>query len=206
MPINVIKGGDASSVSPYELSSTALSNPEGLLKDPMAVERDAYQKGFESGEKAGLQTAQRKMVLQEERLENIIRDIADAKECVIKNAAGEVVSIAFAVAGRILRREVVLSEDAFLPVLKDAMREVFDSERVVIKLNQQDLEFIKKRPGLAGELKEGRKTVAFEADEGIEHGGCIVVTEHKEVEATLQAQLEELYKSVAEQGYDDGRP
>lgn len=204
MPISVIKGCKATAVSPYALSSLALSSPEEPSKDPMAVEREAYQKGFESGEKAGMQTAQRKMALQEERLERIIRDVADAKRCVLEKAADDIVSVAFAVAGRILRQEVALREDAFLPVLKDALREVFDSERVIIKLNQEDLEFIRKRPGLAAGLKEGKKTVVFEAEEDIEQGGCKVVTEHKEVDGTLQAQLEELYKSVAEQRNDDG--
>lgn len=206
MPISVIKGAAAPVVSPYALSSIALSSPQGPPKDPMAVEREAYQKGFESGEKAGMQTAQRKMALQEERLEKIIRDVADAKQCAIEKAADEIVSIAFAVAGRILRREVALREDAFLPVLKGALSEAFDSERVIIKLSRQDLEFVRKRPGLAAEIKDGRKTVMFEADEEIEQGGCRVVTEHKEVDGALQAQLEEVYKSVAEQGHDDDKP
>lgn len=197
MPTNIIKAdGAKEDVRAYLMSEIPRKRLAGAQNcmDPMAVEKEAYQRGFESGERAGMQLAAKKMAVQAEKLGRLTESISGAREEMLDGHAEEIIALAFAVAKRILRSETALKEGPAVPVLKEAIADAFGSERVAVRLSVQDMRFVRENPAVAKELRRGQKGVVFEEDPGLSPGGCKVVTEHKEIDGSLEAQWEELYR------------
>jgi flagellar assembly protein FliH len=79
---------------------------------------------------------------------------------------------------------------------------VENAGRITIKLNPVDLELLAEfKPQLLSGLSEAGRA-AFEADEGIARGGCLITTDGGEVDARIERQfqvVEEAFRAELDQ-------
>ena len=102
--------------------------------------------------------------------------------------------LVIAVARKVVRREVAMDRDVILGILREAVKNVLDRDRIKIRLNPQDHERVSKlTPALIAGF-EGIRSIVLEADEGISAGGAVIETAFGEIDATLEQQLEEILK------------
>jgi flagellar assembly protein FliH len=102
------------------------------------------------------------------------------------------------VARKVIRQEVATDRDVILSVLREAVKNVLDRDRIKIRLNPVDHERMSKlTPALIAGF-EGIRSISLEADEAIGLGGAVIETAFGEIDATIEQQLEEILKAFKE--------
>jgi flagellar biosynthesis/type III secretory pathway protein FliH len=104
--------------------------------------------------------------------------------------------LSFSISERILRRETVLRPDSLLPVLKDAISAAYEAERVVVRVSPADFAFLNGNEDFKREIERSGKKASFEADGSVRPGGCVVFSESKEIDATVETQLDQIYIAI----------
>jgi len=106
-----------------------------------------------------------------------------------------VVELALAIAQKVICREISTDRETVVHVAKKALATVDDPGRIKIKLNPSDLQFINETKYQLSNLTANVNHVAFEAEESIQSGGCIIETELGEIDARIEKQLQAIEES-----------
>ncbi len=162
------------------------------------VEREAYKDGFISGEKAGMELGQKRIDKLIERMESVIGEISEFKENYYTDKEKELVELVIAVARKIIHTEISLNRDVVANVVKAAINALTASEHIVIKLNPEDLKFLKEKKGEVFNNIRGVKHCGIEEDSQICCGGCIIESDNGEVDARIDEGLKALDSAMRE--------
>jgi len=103
------------------------------------------------------------------------------------------------VSEQIIKSEVSLHRDVSLNIVSDAISRVSDREQVIIKVNREDLENIKKYKDRIGSIVDGIKSLSIVEDSVVEPGGCVIETNLGYVDARIStkiAAIEEAFRKV----------
>lgn len=170
---------------------------EDRIDKTKALEEQAFLEGFTEGEKAGI-------ALEKKRTDSVLNNFNQAlvelekiKKEVYAKAEQETVKLALAVARKVVCHEVNTNKEVILSIVKEALKKVVDAEKIRIRINRSDLEFLKKKETHFSTFDE-RRTITFEEDESIHTGGCVIETNFGEIDARVEKQLqvvEEVFKS-----------
>lgn len=165
---------------------------ENVGTDLEELERQAYEKGFTAGEKAGLELGKQKAEVLFNSLSSILNELSAFKETLFKACEKEMLELSLAVAKKVIHRETEISRDVVLESVKAALNVAVASGEILIKVNPKDLETVFNHKSDLARFGEGVKGVTIEGDESIGKGGCIIETNYGEVDATTTGLLEEI--------------
>ena len=130
--------------SKEEMATYAKGEAEGIVRKAMeeaeAIKEQAREAGLEDARRMAEEGASDKV---KEALEVINQAVIERKK-IIKDAESEVLRLALKVAEQIIRSEVSLHRDVSLNIVSDAISRVSDREQVIIKVNREDVENVKK--------------------------------------------------------------
>ncbi len=152
----------------------------------------SYQQGFAEGKRKGLMLGRREVAPLISKLKLITRSLLQAKEEVTNQAQREMVELALAIAKRVVRANVQMNKEIVTHMVKEALRRAADRERIVIRINPQDVEEIKAQRDEYTTSIEGIGSLEIVADRRVSPGGCVVETNTGNIVADLDAQLEEI--------------
>jgi flagellar assembly protein FliH len=163
---------------------------------------DGERKGYELGEQAGLESAMQKMESLLTGGHKLLGELTGLHRQTCRDVEADLVQLALAVARKIVGREVSLGPEAVTRIIRQALGRVEHAGRITIKLNPADLELLADiKPKLLSSLPAADRA-AFEADEGIARGGCLVETDGGEVDARIERQfqvVEEAFRAELDQ-------
>ncbi len=143
---------------------------------------EAFAIGMEEGRRAGLE-AVRPMV---ERLEAIVRRLARPLEALDQRIEDELTHLVMAVAGQLIRRELRTDPGQIVAAVREAVGVLADTESTVsLHLHPEDARLL--RETLTGD--EGQGLWRIVEDPALTRGGCRVVNEVSQVDATLERRL-----------------
>lgn len=157
----------------------------------------AREEGLAQGKGQGQKEAEQKV---KEALETLNEAVKERKK-IIKDAEAEILRLALKAAEQIIRSEVSLHRDVCLNIVSEAINRVSDREQVIVKVNREDAEYIKKYKDRLAGIVDGVKSFSVLEDSGIEPGGCVIETNLGYVDARIStklAALEEALKKVSE--------
>jgi flagellar biosynthesis/type III secretory pathway protein FliH len=105
-----------------------------------------------------------------------------------------VTDLAYMISEKIVRREIK-KETIITDVIKESLNKIVGANNIQVKLNPNELEQIKMESGstFAG---KSLSSINFEADERIDEGGCLVITEIGNVDGRIPSQMEEIQKQL----------
>jgi flagellar assembly protein FliH len=182
-----------------ELVDYAKGEAEQILSKAMQeaeeIRAHARESGLEDAQRLAEETASEKV---KEALETVNQAVTERKK-IIKDAEGEILRLALKVAEQIIKSEVSLHRDVSLNIVSDAISRVSDREQVIIKVNREDIENIKKYKDRIGSIVDGIKSLSIVEDSGVEPGGCVVETNLGYVDARIStkiAAIEEAFRKV----------
>jgi flagellar assembly protein FliH len=182
-----------------ELVDFAKSEAEQIVRKAMEeagnIREHAKESGLEEARRIAEETASDKV---REALETLNQAVIERKK-IIKDAEGEVLRLALKVAEQIIKSEVSLHRDVSLNIVSDAISRVSDREQVIIKVNREDLENIKKYKDRIGSIVDGIKSLSIVEDSAVEPGGCVIETNLGYVDARIStkiAAIEEAFRKV----------
>ncbi|MCJ7830663.1 MAG: hypothetical protein MUP74_04665, partial [Desulfobacterales bacterium] len=154
------------------------------------IEKAAYTRGWASGERAGLDAAQVQMEPLLNDFCRIVQELEAFKERIYQEVELEVVTLALAVARKIIAGEVATSRAIVLDVVRAALSKVVDWEDVKIRVNPEDFRLIQSLDSPIGKKFDNLTLASFEADESIQRGGCLLETRLGDVDARIDKQLQ----------------
>ena len=157
-----------------------------------AVERDAYAKGYDAGERTGLATGGQRADEMVVRLTQTLGDLAGVRAQMIRQTERQMVELALAVARRIIHREVSLDRDLLIAMARVALDRLGESAQITIRLHPEDFEATS-----ADRISRVMGTcVAVVEDPRLERGACMVESDLGALDVSVDAQIEEVARAL----------
>ncbi|WP_447977073.1 FliH/SctL family protein [Candidatus Nitrospira bockiana] len=177
-----------------ELEAAPSSPPHGLIESSRN-EAAAYERGLAEGERRAAER-QSRLERQQAVLAAVIREFERARTDVVERAADQVVELAMAFAGKILREAVERKPELIVAQVREALSRVADAAAVVVRVHPDDVALLEQmRPHLL-EVFERTVSVRIEGEASIARGGCRLETPTRFVDATLDSQVQRLGEAM----------
>jgi flagellar assembly protein FliH len=176
--------------SPARLGS-ARARLRGLLDALDRAEADATHRAADAAQRAR-EAARGEMAVDLSRalaaVHTAAEELAAARAREKEVAVEEIVHLAVAVAGKIVRREIRRDEEYVVRLVRRCLRRIPMPAAVRVRLNPDDIASVTAaRDALA--LDDSAHQVSFEADRRVERGGCVVETPDYVVDGRASTQL-----------------
>ncbi len=157
------------------------------------IEREAYEKGFASGEKAGYEMGEQKAALLLDRLQKTINEITEFKDRIKKELEPQAFELAVAIARRIVLEELNTKPDVIVRIVKEAIKKLERIGPITIKLNPALNElFMKKK----AELLDIHPDILFDIDPSAPRTGPIVIGPSEEVVTDMDELVTNIVKDI----------
>ena len=157
-----------------------------------ALERDAFAKGFEQGERAGAEAAGKRGEAMLRRLSETLGELTTLRASMIRQTEVQMVELAIAVARRVVHREVALDRDLLIAIARVALDRLGESAQVTVRLNPEEYELT----GAARVAVSAGGSIAFVADARVARGGCRIESEVGMLDAGVDAQIQEIARAL----------
>jgi len=154
------------------------------------LEERAYTEGFMKGEKAGTESERKRLQTIFDTFDKAISELWKLREDLFLNAERGAVELALAIAEKVVSHEVSINRETLLSVLKGALEKVIDLEKIKIRINKSDLQFINEFGYQISGLTDNIKDVIIEGDDTISRGGCVIETGFGSIDARIESQLQ----------------
>lgn len=160
------------------------------------VEAEAYQAGFEQGEKAGHQLGEQKIEPVMRSIKALLENIASAQENLFELNEEELVKAAFLIALHLIQREIRMDPSVITDVVHNAIGRVETAASITIFLSPHDLKFLDSYREEIQSAVSPNSEVKLEVDATISRGGCKIVSNTGEVDATIESMIEAVHKRI----------
>jgi flagellar assembly protein FliH len=157
-----------------------------------ALERDAFTKGYAQGERAGLEAGGKRAEAMLRRLAQTLEELAGLRDNMIRQTERELVQLSVAIARRILQRETSVDPELTAALAHIALERLGGAAPATVRLHPDDYTIV-----TAGQVTplSGRQ-VEILPDPSVSRGGCLVETEFGYINASVDAQVDEIARAV----------
>lgn len=166
------------------------------------IEREAFAKGYQQGERAGLEAGSARTEAMLRQLTQTIEELAHLRKAMIRQTEEQMVRLALAMARRVVRREIALDKDFALAMARVALDRLGERTSTTIHLHPDDYA-----------VAAGRKVedwagahVSVVSDPAVTRGGCVVDSDLGMVDGTIEAQFDEIARAVLVHGPSEPDP
>lgn len=150
------------------------------------IERDAYEKGFAAGERAGLEMGAQKAELLLSRIERMIREIEEFKVQILSEIEPQILELSCSVARKIVIEELNSRPELIVGMVREGMRKLERTGPITIKMNPAVYELFKR---LKPQLLEVHPDVIFDIDPSLMPNSQIVIGASEEIITDVESQL-----------------
>ncbi|MEK6576319.1 MAG: FliH/SctL family protein [Nitrospirota bacterium] len=165
----------------------------------LSAEKEAFQRGYEAGEKAGVEAAKKRLEGAINGIVLLIEGLKDLNRQIYEEGEMKIVALAICIAEKVIHSELKQNPEIIVNVVRAALKKVLDREMLTIKVNPKDFEVLNRyRPELIASTNE-KRGLTIEWDDSIMPGGCMIETNHGEVDARIDKQLEEISLDLKEE-------
>jgi flagellar assembly protein FliH len=168
------------------------SDPASLLPTAEDIERihnEAHQTGYAAGYEAGLAAAR----VEAETIAALGTNLVQHLQALDQEVAEELLGVAVAIAGQVLRQSLRLQPDLLLPVVREAVAALpLHHSHPSLFLNPTDAALV--RTHLGEQLTHNGWRIL--EDSSIECGGCRIESGASEVDASLQTRWRRVLDAI----------
>ena len=161
-------------------------------KEVEAREAEAYEKGRVQGEDA----ARADLTEEIDKLNMLVRGITEGFDRLSAEAQEACVDIAIEINRRFVHTIAENSSDLIKETIKAAVKLATEKEKVVIRVNPEDLDEVRKHQDDIIFIGDGISRLEIRPDKLVDRGGCIVETEAGNIDARVDTRLSEIEKSL----------
>jgi flagellar assembly protein FliH len=191
-PPRVLLVGD----TPEALLAAAHAEAQSILVDAEAQRAAGYQAGYADGIEQARAAAFAEVETAITALRGAEAGIAHRIEELEGETAPAAAGLAIEIAARVLRAEVSVNPERVLDVVRGAMRRAVDRERLVVRVNPQDLAICREAAPDLLQNTGGIGRLDFFDDQRVTRGSCILETNAGDVDATFESQLERIHEAL----------
>lgn len=175
-----------------EAREEAASILDAARRQTIEIEAQSYQAGFEQGESAGKQLGEQKVEPVLRNLRGMIESLDQDRAKFIASAEADLTKAAVLIALRLAHREIRQDPSIVMDSVRAGMARIRRATLVVIRASPQDYKYLEDHMGQLQKMLESEAAIRVEADEGIPRGGCRIVCDTGEVDATIQAAMDQM--------------
>tara|TARA_R110002072_G_scaffold302710_2_gene487850 strand:+ start:478044 stop:478736 length:693 start_codon:yes stop_codon:yes gene_type:complete len=195
------------SVECRELIQNATKQAEEIRRKAQA---DGHSEGYRNGLKqAETEIAQRSQQLADEMVEQrlstvlpavsqLLDEIVTARSQCQAEWERELVDLSTGIAEKLIRRTFEATPEAMIRVVQEAVQLAVGKTSLELRLNPRDLEALGDRVRVAVRESARGIEVKLLGDDKVSPGGCIVVTEHGEIDAQIETLLTRISDELLE--------
>jgi flagellar assembly protein FliH len=154
-----------------------------------SLQKLAYEEGFAKGEEDGLKEGQQQIAAKVNKLNRIMNALTAPTKEIDDEVSEQIVKLAFAIAQQLIRREIKTDPGQIIAVVRDAVNELpVSAKKVSVHLQPDDAALIRESLN----VHDSDMTWKIIEDPVLTRGGCKVVTENSQIDATVEKQLAEI--------------
>ena len=158
------------------------------------IEREAYEKGYATGEKAGFEMGEKKAKVLTDKLEALLADVATLRQRVVKEMEQQCVELAVSIARKIVVKELTVQPGEIIKMTKEGLLKLERTGQITIKVNPALYDYFQKhKPDLA----RIHPDIVFDADPSVSPFGTVVMGPVEDVVTDVDEQLKNLIKDLA---------
>ena len=171
--------------------------PGGFVSDEQRERelQESYQRGLQDGKNL----AERGLLNVFKSMRTASEELQQLRERVLRDSEDGLLALVLAVARRVIHQEVVQNRQVVLSVIRAALYNVSSEDEIVIRVHPDDHALLtaSQDQALQRELSSFRFTL--KSDVTLPPGCCQVETTLGTVDASFEAQLEEVYRRMLEE-------
>lgn len=172
-------------LSEAQLEAAAMkSRQEKEIRDTLTKE---FQAKFEKSLKDAKQNYQ-----------TTIETLAKLKEVIYRQSEAELMDLVFSITRKVLGEEIKTSPKIVVEMLAKGFEKIKDAKQYEIKVHPMDYEILSTDKESLQEILKTSGNVKFTQDEGVERGGCKIVTESGEISSEPGKQLDIIIKELSD--------
>lgn len=168
-------------------------NADVLLNKAEAIQRLAYEEGFASGERAGFTAGEQRAFVMLERLEKILEETAAIKNNLVKTLEVRVVSLATAVARKIIIEEVNTRPEIIVTMVKEALKKLQRMGTIKIKINPALYELFAANKQ---KLLDVHPDIVFDVNSNVPVTGPLITSDIEEVVTDIDSLLSNIMEEM----------
>ena len=168
---------------------------------------DAYHYGFEDGTNEGMKQGLNQSEEEVVRFQEMVETLSGQWKDTLRTYDTAVTDLAIRIAKKIIDVEIEHNEDAVLQAVHECLAYVEDKSKVIIRVNPDDLEAVRRHRNDWLESLESIDHLLIESEPTVARGGCVVETPIGDVDAQIEERLERLKGALLEEinRTDDGQ-
>lgn len=182
------------------------SSTEARIKAMMAetekkvsdIERDAYQRGLDSGRTEGYEAGKVEAMRLVDRLHTIIAKIIERRSEIIEESEAQLVGLVLSISRKIVKVLTENQKNVVINNVLQALRKLKNKSDVAIRVNLEDLKVTSDHiKEIVGKIERVGNVSVME-DSSVDPGGCIIETDFGEIDARISSQFKEIEDKILE--------
>jgi len=168
--------------------------------------KEKEDQAFERGKKEGEEAARQEIETRAAQLASVISSLDQARQMILSQAEETVLELSLAVARRFVESSALYGNDLIKQTIKSAVKMVTEKEKVIIRINPDDLEQVRAHQDDIIFIGDGIGKLEIRPDKKVDRGGCVVETEAGNIDARIESRFAEIEKAMKQvfQAADDG--
>ena len=170
------------------------------LEEPRArtdqIEAAAYQAGFQQGEEAGKRLGEQKAQSVLHRLEALVEETGRQQAQALHDSEQELVKLAVLIALQVVHRELRQDPSVVLDTVRAGIERLRRASRLTLHVSSQDFQFLEEHMEVLRSMAPATTPLSVEPDPTIAQGGCRIVSNTGEVDATVETAVHKLIERV----------
>lgn len=180
---------------PVRFTMPALQDTYTIGRSTDHIEREAYEKAYASGEKAGYEMGEAKAQGLTDRLDALLTEVAKLRSQIVKEVEPQCVELAVSIARKILHRELTVKPEDIINMAKQGLMRLERSGKITIKINPLLYDFFMKHKP---DLSKIHPDIAFDADPLVSRYGSIVAGPVEDIVTDIDEQVKNLIKDMGD--------
>jgi flagellar assembly protein FliH len=156
--------------------------------------QDALAAGRREGEAAAREALAVNVNAEIERIKQLSKSVLAAAPLLRKQAEGDLVRLAVAIARRILHRELAVDPEALLGLTKAALSKIDQREIQTIRTHPDNVALL----GRVLEQSRSQKKIEILGDARLDRGALVIETGRGQLDASVETHLEEIERGFAD--------
>lgn len=145
------------------------------------IERQAYEEGFEQGQKDGREVGERSLDQQVQQFRDLVQALAREKEELYRQREKELLDLVLLLSRKVVVRELKLQPEAIQEIVAEGFKILADTENIKLRINPQDHEILQWAP-----QESWPPGVELVPDGTISPGGFMMETACGDIDGTVK--------------------
>jgi flagellar biosynthesis/type III secretory pathway protein FliH len=163
-----------------------------------AIEKEAYERGFGEGERAGRETGEKMSEAILKQYSGRLEELALLRKNILSGSEHEVVRLALEISKKVVKREITIDAELILAMVKVALNRLAEQTAATIRLNPKDYHVMMDRQSSHPVLGAANEAIKLIEDPLISRGGALIETESGTIDARIEEQFREIERGFFE--------